>query len=290
VDLRTAPRLVFTASIHIGRPRSTHGSRGAASEHMKSVAAPKTRTEVRPAPRERPPPVQEKNETMEWVKSIAIAILLFLVIRTFVVTAYSIPSESMESTLLVGDYLMANNAIFGATLPFTGVRLPAVRDPRRSEIVVFRPEYNQPVIDVVKRVVAVPGDTIEMRDRVVYINGARADEPYLHPPVAPDQPLNRLGMEGYQWHLAHLANGTDPNTYAPTRNTWGPLVVPPESYFMMGDNRDQSLDSRYVGFIPRDVIRGKPLFVYFSYDRLADRPSPRPLTAARWGRIGSGIH
>jgi signal peptidase I len=261
---------------------------------MQNVALPKTPSERRPASRGRtPPPVtdkREKNETMEWMKSIAIAVLLFLVIRTFLVTAYSIPSESMESTLLVGDFLMANNAVFGATLPFTDVRLPSLRDPRRGEIVVFRPEYNQPVIDVVKRVVAVPGDVIEMRDRVVYINGEAIEEPYLHPPMRPDDPLDRLGPQGYQWHLAHLAPGADASAYRPTRNTWGPLVVPAGGYFMMGDNRDQSLDSRYVGFIPRSVIRGKPLFIYFSYDRLSDRPSPRPLTAARWGRIGNGIH
>jgi signal peptidase I len=258
---------------------------------MQNVAAPKTRNQPRLSPAERPADApREKNETVEWIKSLAIAVLLFLVIRTFVVTAYSIPSESMEGTLLVGDFLMANNAVFGATLPLTSVRLPAVRDPRRGEIVVFRPEYNQPVIDVVKRAVAVPGDVIEMRDRVLYINGERADEPYLHPPVQPDAPMDRLGPQGYQWQIAHLAPEVDANTYRPTRNTWGPLVVPPASYFMMGDNRDQSLDSRFVGFIPREVIRGKPLFVYFSYDRLSDRPWPRPLTAARWGRIGSGIH
>jgi signal peptidase I len=233
---------------------------------------------------------REKNETVEWIKSIAVAVLLFLVIRTFVVTAYSIPSESMEDTLLVGDFLMANNAVFGATLPFTRVRLPSIRDPRRGEIVVFRPEYNQPVIDVVKRAVAIPGDTVAMRDRVLFINGAPMDEPYLHAPVREDYELDRLGPQGYQWHLAHLAPGVDPATYRPSANNWGPLVVPEGQYFMMGDNRDQSMDSRTVGFIPREVIRGKPLFVYFSYDRLGDRPWPRPLTAARWARIGSGIH
>src|SRR5688572_18308512 len=119
-----------------------------------------------------------KNELWEWIKSIFWAVLLFFVIRTFLITAYSIPSESMEGSLLVGDYLMANNAVFGATIPFTDIKLPALRDPRRGEIVVFRPTYNEPQIDVVKRVLGVPGDTLWMADRVLYRNGRPVNEPY----------------------------------------------------------------------------------------------------------------
>jgi signal peptidase I len=223
------------------------------------------------------------------VKSFGIAVLLFFAIRTFIIQAYTIPSGSMENTLLIGDYLMANNAIFGAYIPFTSIQAPAIRDPVHGDVVVFRPTYNVPVIDVVKRVIGTPGDTIEMRDRVVYRNGDRLDEPYTEPTYGPDKPIQRYGPDGYDWHLRALTGDVDPTTYAPTRDTWGPLVVPAGHYMLLGDNRDQSLDSRYMGFIPRDVIRGKALFIYYSIDPEVSRPFPRFLTAVRWGRIGSLI-
>ncbi len=237
---------------------------------------------------------------MEWVKSLGGAILLFFVIRTFMVTAYSIPSESMENSLLVGDYLMANNALFGATLPFTDVKLPSLRDPRQGEIVVFRPEYNQPRIDVVKRVIGVPGDTLRMEEGVLYRDGERVDEPYasyeqgFDAPIASGgaqlmDPTVRTELYGAQNHHPLLVSSVDPAAYNPTRNTWGPLVVPEGHYWLMGDNRDQSLDSRFMGPVPRRVIRGKPLFIYFSYDKRSARPFPRPITAARWGRIGDVV-
>jgi signal peptidase I len=236
----------------------------------------------------------------EWIKSLAGAILLFLVIRTFLITAYSIPSESMERSLLVGDYLMANNALFGATLPFTDVKLPSLRDPRRGEIVVFRPEYNQPRIDVVKRVVGIPGDTLQMRDRVLYVNGSPVEEPYASYEQEQDAPIATGGISlldptvrsdlyGAQNHFPLLPASVDRDGYQPTRNSWGPVVIPEGRYWLMGDNRDQSLDSRFMGPVPRRVIRGKPLFIYFSYDKRADAPFPRPLTAARWSRIGDVV-
>jgi signal peptidase I len=240
-----------------------------------------------------------KNELVEWLKSIAVAVVLFLLIRTFLVQAYSIPSESMEETLLVGDYLMANNAVFGARLPFVDVGLPALRDPRRGEIVVFRPTYNNPVQDVVKRVIGIPGDTLESRAGVVFRNGRQLEEPYARRDDSPDQPIERTGgamdpvviseRTGFHNHLPALLPSVDQAAYQPTRDTWGPLVVPAGNYFLMGDNRNQSLDSRFMGFIPREVIRGKPLFIYYSYDRYRDTPFPAFITAARWGRIGSAI-
>jgi signal peptidase I len=244
-------------------------------------------------------PVPRKNELVEWIKSIAIAVLLFLVIRTFLVQAYSIPSESMEETLLVGDYLMANNAVFGATLPLTDLRLPAFRDPRHGEIVVFRPTYNDPEQDVVKRVIGTPGDTLEARNGTVYRNGAPLDEPYVRRSGTPDLPIEHTGgamdpvviteRTGFHNHLPALLPSVNPATYRPSRDNWGPLVVPAGNYFLMGDNRDASLDSRYMGFIPREVIRGKPLFIYYSYDKLRDGPFPSFVTTARWGRIGTAI-
>lgn len=230
-----------------------------------------------------------ENDLLEWIKSVAIAVLLFFVIRTFLIQAFTIPSGSMENTLLVGDYLMANNAIYGAHIPFTDIRVPAFRDPEFGDIVVFRPTYNDPIIDVVKRVVGEPGDTIAMRDRVVFRNGQELQEPYLEPNYLPDEPIQRFGPGGYQWHFEALPDGVDPQVYTPTRDTWGPLVVPAGEYLLLGDNRDQSLDSRYMGFIPREVIRGKALFIYYSIDPFAQRPFPRFLTAVRWNRLGSII-
>ena len=219
---------------------------------------------------------------LEWVKSGVVALLLFLVIRTFLVQAFTIPSGSMEDTLLVGDYLVANNAIFGAKVPFTDARVPAFREPQHGDVVVFRPEYNQPVMDVVKRVIGEPGDTVQMVDRVVYRNGEALEEPYVEQSYLPDEPLPRFGTGGYGWHLPVLA-GVDPQTYSPTRDTWGPLVVPEGHYLLLGDNRDQSLDSRYMGFIPRDVIRGKAMFLYFS------KSPGGGLGGIRWSRVGDVI-
>jgi signal peptidase I len=162
--------------------------------------------------------------------------------------------------------------------------VPAFREPRNGDVVVFRPIYNQPVIDVVKRVVGEPGDTIQMIDRVLHRNGRALDEPYVEPNYLPDEPLQRFGLGGYEWHLTALPAGR-PAAYAPSRDSWGPLVIPQGNFFLLGDNRDQSLDSRYMGFIPRDVIRGKAMFIYFSYDRFSTRPFPAP--SPRRAGIGS---
>jgi signal peptidase I len=271
--------------------------KGSTARHSDAAKPPPRSTRM---PREgdgKPP----RNEAWEWIKSLAIAFVLFLVIRTFLVQAYTIPSASMENTLLVGDYLMANNAVYGAQIPLTNLRMPAFREPDHSDIVVFRPTYNRPVIDVVKRVIGEPGDTIWMVERVVYRNGRALDEPYLEPNYLPDEqiPFSARGIPlspevdpaayGYHWHLEHLPDAVDPEQYQPTRDNWGPLVVPAGHYMLLGDNRDQSLDSRFVGFVPREVIRGRAMFIYYSIDSFADRPFPRVVTAARWGRIGSVI-
>ena len=246
------------------------------------------RSEGIPAPEGAPrADATARNELVEWIKSAAIAVALFFVIRTFLIQAYTIPSGSMEDTLLIGDYLMANNAIFGARLPFTEMRVPAFREPEHGDIVVFRPTYNNPIIDVVKRVVGEPGDTIQMIDRVVYRNGEKVDEGYTDQDYLPDEPMHRFGPAGYDWHFSALVDGVTRDGYQPSRDNWGPLVVPEGHFMLLGDNRDESLDSRYMGFIPREVIRGKAMFVYYSIDQEIDRPFPHFVTAARWGRIGS---
>jgi signal peptidase I len=270
---------------------------------MSTVSTSRTRgtAEKKAAAKDKKDPsAPPKNEGLEWAKSIGAALLLFLVIRTFIVQAYSIPSNSMENTLLVGDYLMANNAIFGARLPLIDAPLPALRDPRRGEIVVFRPTYNNPQEDVVKRVIGIPGDTLQGRNGTVYRNGKPLREPYVQRQGLPDGEIawdGRAGVPteviperyGSHNHVPLLPAGVDRQTYRPTRDNWGPLVIPAGHYWMMGDNRDESLDSRFMGPIPRNVVRGKPLFIYFSVDKNRDAPFPRFLTAARWGRIGTGI-
>lgn len=226
---------------------------------------------------------KDEDGLLEWAKSLAVAVLLFLVIRTFLVQAFTIPSGSMEETLLIGDYLMANNAVFGAKIPFTNAHVPAFREPQHGDVVVFRPSYNEPVIDVVKRVIGEPGDTIQMVDRVVHRNGEPLDEPYVEQSYTPDQPLPRFGMGGFDWHLGALAEEGLREAYSPTRDSWGPLVVPEGHYLLLGDNRDESLDSRYMGFIPREVIRGKAMFIYFS------KMPNAGLGSIRWSRVGDVI-
>lgn len=230
-----------------------------------------------------PPPARSfKRWAWEWVKSIAIALVIWLVLRTFLVEAFRIPSSSMERTLLVGDFLFVNKALYGAEVPLVHTHLPAVREPRRGDIVVFDSRTEEGV-KVVKRVIGVAGDTLEMRRAVLYRDGVRQVEPYVeHVDPGSDSAYPEMRL----WQTQYLLPGVDRRTYQPTRDTWGPLVVPAGQYFVMGDNRDNSYDSRYWGFVDRGVIRGRPLFIYYSFDHDSWRVLPF-LTAIRWGRIGA---
>ncbi len=217
----------------------------------------------------------------EWVKSISVAILLFLVIRTFAVEAFKIPTGSMERTLLIGDFLLVNKAVYGAQVPFTGVRLPAFDDPERGDVVVF--EYPlDPSKSYVKRVVGLPGDTVGMRGGDLYVNGSLADEAY----VQHTQPDGDYYDPQFEWQRKYLSPGAELRDYRPTRDEWGPIVVPEGKYFVMGDNRDNSQDSRYWGFVDRELIKGRPLFIYYSFDRSKLRPLPW-ITEVRWDRVGN---
>jgi len=215
----------------------------------------------------------------EWTKSIAVALVMWYVLTSFLVQAFRIPSGSMERTLLDGDFLFANKALYGAEIPLIKKRLPAFREPRRGDIVIFDSK-TEPDVNVVKRVVGMPGDTIAMSDNVVYIDGRPLEEQYA---VTSEDGVDTPSAEMRGWQ-AHYLLGADPRTYRPTLRSWGPLLVPPDSFFVMGDNRDNSYDSRYWGFLGRDRIRGHPMFVYYSYDRSADAALPF-LTSIRWGRF-----
>jgi signal peptidase I len=216
----------------------------------------------------------------EWVKSISVAILLFLVIRTFAVEAFKIPTGSMEKTLLVGDFLLVNKAVYGAQVPFTGVRLPAIENPERGDIVVFEYPLDQSK-NYVKRVVGLPGDRVAMRGGQLYVNGERRAEDY----VQHTQPGGDYYDSQFEWQTGYVAPEVDGSTYRPTRDDWGPILVPVGKYFVMGDNRDNSQDSRYWGFVDRGLIKGRPLFIYYSFDRSKLRPLPW-LTEVRWSRVG----
>jgi len=215
---------------------------------------------------------------LDWLRSILLALVLFVVVRTFIIEAFKIPTSSMEKTLLVGDFLLVNKAVYGAEIPGTGIRLPALAEPERGEVIVFNPPH-EPDKNYVKRVLGLPGDTLEMVDKRLLVNGRPSHEPYA-------RYIDRRGdavHPGMNWQSNHLIAG--PADYHPSRDTWGPLVVPEARYFVLGDNRDNSEDSRYWGFVERESIRGRPWFIYYSFRPHDDVPAPW-LNSVRWGRIG----
>ncbi len=190
------------------------------------------------------------RKAKEWLKDLAIALIIALVIRAFFIQAFRIPSESMVPTLLVGDHLLVEKITY------------RFREPKRGEIIVFKFPLDESK-DYIKRVIGLPGDTIEVRGKEVYINGRHIEEPYA----------------------VHLDPNVIPKEISP-RDFFGPVKVPKDSYFVMGDNRDNSFDSRFWGFVPRRNIVGKALIIYFSVNTKAGSP----LEWIRWGRIGKLIH
>ena len=217
----------------------------------------------------------------DWIKSILIALVIWFFVRSLLVEAFRIPSGSMENTLLIGDFLFVNKALYGAEIPIVHRRLPAIREPERFDIVVFySPE--EPGVNVVKRVIGMPGDTLSMVAGDLHVNGAELEEPHAIDTGSrfdPEDPRMR------EWQVRYLVNN-DARSYRPSLRNWGPIVVPPDSFFVMGDNRDNSYDSRYWGFLGRDRIAGRPLFIYYSFDRGNLLPFPF-LTGIRWERLFS---
>jgi signal peptidase I len=208
-----------------------------------------------------------KSIVREYAESIIIAVIMALFIRTFVVQAFKIPTGSMEPNLLIGDHLLVNKFVFGPGGP-ERVLLPS-RDIRRGDVVVFKyPE--DPERDFIKRVIGLPGETIELRDRKVLINGTAVDEPYAHYLPRPDN------------DALHEYTPDD------VRDAYGPVQVPADAYFVMGDNRDNSQDSRYWGFLPRAHVKGRALFIYWSFE--PDGGVAGVVTGTRWGRLLHQIH
>jgi len=195
-----------------------------------------------------PDPVAfRKSTAREYFESIVIAVVLALFVRTFVVQAFKIPTGSMENNLLIGDHLLVNKFIFGPTLAGVVDAVLPTGTVQRGHIVVFKyPE--EPERDFIKRVIGLPGETIELRQRQIYVNGAPLDEPYVR-----FMEPNELGAP------------TGEAAESDVRRRYGPVTVPDGQYFVMGDNRDNSQDSRYWGFLPRAYIKGRALMVYWSY-------------------------
>ena len=226
-------------------------------------------------------PTTLKAELISWAKAIGVALAVWMVLRSYIVEAFRIPSESMENTLLVGDFLFVDKTGFGGQfeIPFTGIRflrLPGYATPQHDRVVIFRSvEDSTPNLSVVKRIIGQGGDTLQMIADTMYRNGKKLTEPhavYGAPP--PEDAFRARQMREHQ--LPHYI-GPAPDRYRPTLHDWGPIVVPADHYFMMGDNRNESYDSRYWGFLPKAHIVGRPLFLYFS---VATNPF-----RIRWNRL-----
>ena len=222
--------------------------------------------QVEPTPAAAPAPALKpvKTKSREWTESIIVALLLALIIRTFVVQAFKIPSGSMEDTLLVGDHLLVSKFVYGMQIPFTDKRILTFRHPRQGDVIVFEfPEDRDKSYfarrDFIKRVVGVPGDVVEVREKQVYVNGKKYELP----------------------QEIHKEKDLIPAEYGP-RDFMKPVTVPADSYFVMGDNRDRSYDSRFWGFVTDPEIKGKAFIKYWSWD--SERHLPR-IT-----RIGGLIH
>jgi signal peptidase I len=237
-------------------------------------------------------------------KSLAGAVVIYLFVKTLFVEAFRIPSGSMIPTLLIGDWLFVNKLAYGPTIPFTNSHLPGYATPKHQDVVVFVSPYQadeaqrgaDPTPTLVKRLIGQPGDTLYMRNGQLYLNGIAQHQGFAA--------KNWVGDNGsidpdFDWqHRVEIKNsrfGAPPAQ--PTLGNWGPIVVPKDHFFMMGDNRYCSKDSRYWGVVPRENVRGRPLFVYYSYlpgpgdddSRCSGPPSDRPIpfvTDIRWSRLG----
>ncbi len=189
-----------------------------------------------------------KGFLRDTIESLFVALIIFLLIRTFAFQAFRIPTGSMENTLLPGDFLFIDKFAYGARVPFTQARLPGFTHPKRGDIIVF--EFPRDLSqDYIKRCIGLPGDVIEVRDKELFLNGAKQTEPYVVHKVA------------------GISQGLP--------DQFGPYKVPAGSLFMMGDNRDQSFDSRYWGTVDLHLVHGKAWFTYFSLDPQKHLPRPK---------------
>ncbi len=219
------------------------------------------------------PKKKKKNIIREYAEALAIAIIGALILRAFVIQAFRIPTGSMEDTLLVGDFLLVNKFWYGAKVPFTDYRLPSFADPKQGDVIVFKYPLD-PSLDYIKRCIAVEGQTLLIKDKQIYVDG----KPFTNPDHVKfiDPHIKKKGVVERQITSAFPEGSFN-------RDNFGPVVIPKGYLFMMGDNRDNSLDSRYWGFMPKENVVGKALIIYWSWNK--DIPLYRILTKIRWGRI-----
>lgn len=220
-----------------------------------------------------------KGAIRENVEALIIALILALFIRTFIVQAFKIPTGSMLDTLQIGDHILVNKFIYGIKLPFVQKTLIPVSKPKKGDIVVFI--YPIDKRDFIKRVVAVEGDTLEIRNKKIYINGEweghkdyeRFASDEIIPPVIPKNEFESIWLE--QIHKFGEVQGLDKRF---VKDNFGPITIPKDKIFVMGDNRDNSHDSRFWGFVPLESVKGKAFIIYWSWD--SDN------FGVRWNRIG----
>jgi signal peptidase I len=203
-----------------------------------------------------------RSSVREMFESICVAVILAFFVRTFVVQAFKIPSGSMEPNLLIGDHLLVNKFVSAPTLTKVEDTILPIETIHRGDIIVFK-HPKTPERDLIKRTIGLPGETIEVRDRRVYVNEKPLDEPYAH----------------------YLFKDSADITAGDVRRNFGPVTVPAGHYFMMGDNRDNSEDSRFWGFLPREYVKGKALFLYISFGE-----GEGSVANVRWARILRQIH
>lgn len=246
---------------------------------------------------------RKSGSLLEFIKGLLPLLVLFLAIRTFLVEAYRIPSGSMEPTLLIGDFLFVNKLAYGPHLPFTDINLPGYAEPRRGDVAIYESPPQDTTVPpeaqlsdltptVVKRIVALAGDTIHMRDGLLHVNGIAQRQGYgagQRPPGYVDTPDPYLRWTTHGPHALRASRfGAPPER--PTHDNWGPMVVPAQHFFALGDNRYNSIDARYYRFVPRENLRGRPLIVYYSHGcHEGGPPVLCLLTTIRWGRIGHRI-
>lgn len=207
-----------------------------------------------------------RSNLREYAEAIIIAILLALIIRAFIVQAFKIPSGSMKPTLLIGDHILVNKFVYGIKVPFWNKELIHFSDPKRQDIIVFRYPVD-PSKDFIKRVIGLPGDTVCIRDKIVFVNDQRLQEPYA---VFNDSKIMPAGLS--------------------PRDNMGPIIVPPNSLFVMGDNRDESYDSRFWKFVDVKELKGKAFIIYWSWNRDGEFTWQANDSYVRWNRIGKWLH
>lgn len=254
---------------------------------------------ARAAARSAPPPRRSfAVRTRAFIMGILPVIAIVLGTRQLLAEAFRIPSGSMEPTLLVGDWLFVNKLRFGPHIPFSSHSLPGYARPARGDVAVFisppqdasiRISPDEVTPTLVKRIVGIAGDTLLMRHGQLTVNGAPTPSPnsFVLPDSVADQPQ---AIFAWQHQIEIRGSRFGPPSASPSLHEWGPLVVPVGTFFMMGDNRDDSVDSRYYGPVPRSNLRGTPMFVYYSYDPERGVDYLRAVSAIRWRRLGDWIH